>query len=467
VLPSALKKVTVLWALERALTAPRLLWYAACVAFTPACTPHFRTASTGTAGARGTGLREDPRGQSSGNGPNGLSRAGRTTLLNHILSRHSGEPIAIIINEFGNVGIDGQLVVGAEEDIVELNNGCICCTIRGDLTRAIGNILASGRRVGQILIETTGLADPAPIIQSFVLDDTLRSSTELDAIITIVDAKYVTEQLKNDQAREQVAYADVVLINKTDLVPVETVESLSRLVRSLNPLARIYPIQWGDVDVDRLLRVRAFDLGYALRLDPELLTDSAHQHDADIGCVSVRVHGAIDAGRFTRWLNQLVQTGPGSTTNQGNRRPRRRASPVRLPRRPSRKTVELLRVVAHRSRTGRHRGPARHRRGTGGAGDAESELRPTVGPTSRLRFSGGPTHAVHPEVLSQFRLNQHRCQEGDRDEELTCDREPRTSRRSVAARAVRLVRPAVDQGFLLSLFQIATAFDINLLHEFR
>jgi len=237
----------------------------------------------------------------------GFLGAGKTTLLNRILTRHTDAPIAVIVNEFGEVGIDAQLVVGAEEDILELNNGCICCTVRGDLTRAIGNILGSGRPISYILIETTGLADPAPIIQSFVLDETLRAATDLDAIVTIVDAKYVIDQLKNDQAREQVAFADVILINKIDLVMAAEVERVNRIVTSLNPLAHIYRTRDCEIDLSRVMRVGAFDLRNALRLDPDLLSDSAHQHDAEITAASIRTPGPIDPGRFSRWLNQLVQ----------------------------------------------------------------------------------------------------------------------------------------------------------------
>jgi len=237
----------------------------------------------------------------------GFLGAGKTTLLNRILTRHTDAPIAVIVNEFGEVGIDAQLVVGAEEDILELNNGCICCTVRGDLTRAIGNILGSGRPISYILIETTGLADPAPIIQSFVLDETLRAATDLDAIVTIVDAKYVIDQLKNDQAREQVAFADVILINKIDLVMAAEVERVNRIVTSLNPLAHIYRTQDCEIDLSRVMRVGAFDLRNALRLDPDLLSDSTHEHDSEITAVAIRASGPIDPARFLRWLNRLVQ----------------------------------------------------------------------------------------------------------------------------------------------------------------
>src|SRR6516164_6770163 len=150
----------------------------------------------------------------------GFLGSGKTTLLNHILSRRDTQRV-------GDIGIDGQLVIGAEEDILELNNGCICCTVRTDLTRAVANLLASGRTIDHILIETTGLADPAPVIQSFILDETLRSSTELDAIVTVVDARHVAEQLHNEQAREQVAFADVILINKIDLVSDRSIQDLA------------------------------------------------------------------------------------------------------------------------------------------------------------------------------------------------------------------------------------------------
>jgi len=238
----------------------------------------------------------------------GFLGSGKTTLLNHILSRRDTQRVAVIVNEFGDIGIDGQLVIGAEEDILELNNGCICCTVRTDLTRAVANLLASGRTIDHILIETTGLADPAPVIQSFILDETLRSSTELDAIVTVVDAEHIVEQLHNEQAREQVAFADVILINKIDLVADRALDDLGSRLRSLNPLATIHRTRNCEVDLGRVLGVRAFDLRNALKLDPQLLADSTHEHDAVITCVSIRDSGAIDATLFTRWLNELVQS---------------------------------------------------------------------------------------------------------------------------------------------------------------
>jgi G3E family GTPase len=237
----------------------------------------------------------------------GFLGSGKTTLLNHILSTTAAEKIAVIVNEFGEAGIDGQLVIDVQEDILELNNGCICCTVRGDLSRAVNKLIASGRRIDRIVIETTGLADPAPVIQSFILDEALRAHTELDAIVTVADARHIVDQLHNEQAREQVAFADVILLNKIDLISEPGVEERCRLLRSLNSLARIHRTVNCQVDLAAVLDVRAFDLRNALKLDPELLADSTHEHDVDIACVSLRERGSIDVTRFNRWINELVQ----------------------------------------------------------------------------------------------------------------------------------------------------------------
>jgi G3E family GTPase len=238
----------------------------------------------------------------------GFLGAGKTTLLNHILSAQRKQQIAVIVNEFGEVGIDAQLVIGAEEEIIELNNGCICCTVRGDLTRAVGNLLKSGRNIDHIVIETTGIADPAPVIQSFILDEILRSNVDLDSIVTVVDALHIAEQLQNEEAREQIAFADVVLVNKIDLVSTEEFQALLHLVRSLNPLAKIHQTKNCSIDLHHVLGVRAFDLRNALKLDPQLLTESAHEHTADISSVSIRAQGPLDPTRLTRWLNELAQS---------------------------------------------------------------------------------------------------------------------------------------------------------------
>lgn len=237
----------------------------------------------------------------------GFLGAGKTTLLNRILRGRAGEKIAVVVNEFGEAGIDGQLVIGAEEEILELNNGCICCTVRGDLTRAVDSLLARRGGIDRIVIETTGLADPAPVIQSFILEETLRTNTELDAVVTVVDARHVSGQLGNEQAREQIAFADVLILNKTDLASGDGLADVVRRLTSLNPLARIHQTTRCEIDLRHVLDVGAFDLRNALKLEPKLLDDIAHEHDADIGCVSIREPGAIDEARFMRWLNLLVQ----------------------------------------------------------------------------------------------------------------------------------------------------------------
>jgi G3E family GTPase len=237
----------------------------------------------------------------------GFLGAGKTTLLNRILAQNAGAPIAVIVNEFGEIGIDGQLIVGTDEDILELNNGCICCTVRGDLVRAITNIVASGRSLAHLVIETTGLADPAPIIQSFVLDETLRTATELDGVVTVVDAKHIAEQWRDEQAREQIAFADVIVVNKTDLVSAAETEAVCAQARALNPLAQIYPTRDCIIDNARIIGVEAFDLRNALRIDPNLLADTSHVHAADITAVSIRTEGPVDSVLFNRWLTGLVQ----------------------------------------------------------------------------------------------------------------------------------------------------------------
>ncbi len=237
----------------------------------------------------------------------GYLGSGKTTVLNHVLTRQHGKHIAVIINEFGEVGIDGQLVVSSDEDVVELNNGCICCTVRGDLIRTIDGLMSSGKAFDHVMIETTGLADPAPIIQSFVLEEALTTRLQLDAIVTVVDSRHIMAQLAGEQAREQVAFADVILLNKTDLVSESELEEVALRVRGLNPFARIHRTRLGEIDLDAVLNVGAFDLRKVLRLDPMILLDDSHQHDQDIGCVAISEPGVTHDGDLMRWLNQLVQ----------------------------------------------------------------------------------------------------------------------------------------------------------------
>jgi G3E family GTPase len=236
----------------------------------------------------------------------GFLGAGKTTLLNHILSEPGTGRIAVIVNEFGEAGIDGQLTLPTAETVIEINNGCICCKVRGDLIAALGDLLASGHSFDRVVIETSGLADPAPVIQSFVLDEVLRSRFTLDAIVTVADARHLPMQIEHDEAREQIAFADVVLLNKIDLEPASSIADVEAEIRRLNPLARIHRTRDCAVALGEVLDIGAFDLKNLLALDPALLEEHEHEHDDDIGCVAIRATGAVDDAKINRWLAELV-----------------------------------------------------------------------------------------------------------------------------------------------------------------
>jgi G3E family GTPase len=238
----------------------------------------------------------------------GFLGAGKTTLLNRLLAERAHERIAVVINEFGDVGVDGQLVTSTPETIVELNNGCVCCTVRGDLITALANLIGNGRSFDRMIIETSGLADPAPVIQSFVLDETLRAHYALDAIVTVVDALHLPMQIGHDEAREQIAFADVVLLNKTDLVLPAALEAAETELRRLNCLASIHHTRDCDIPLVRVLDVGAFDLKNVLQIDPNLLDNHDHEHSQDIICIAVQQSGPLDPIAFNRWLYALVQS---------------------------------------------------------------------------------------------------------------------------------------------------------------
>lgn len=237
----------------------------------------------------------------------GYLGAGKTTLLNHIITGTHGKRIAVIVNEFGEIGIDNQLVVGADEEIVEMNNGCICCTVRGDLIRIVRGLLERHDRLDHILIETTGLADPGPVLQSFFVDEILYSQLELDALVTVVDAKHIAEHWDSAEAIEQIAFADLVVLNKTDLATEPELSELEKRIRAINSVAHVYRARNAEVPLDRLLNVKAFDLKNALRVAPDLLTEDAHEHDESVRSVSFSDTGPVDGTALNRWLNRLVQ----------------------------------------------------------------------------------------------------------------------------------------------------------------
>ncbi|MCW5784229.1 MAG: GTP-binding protein [Nitrospirales bacterium] len=237
----------------------------------------------------------------------GFLGAGKTTLLNRILTTEHGKRVAVIVNEFGEVGIDNQLVVGADEEIFEMNNGCICCTVRGDLIRIISNLLKRKERFDYMVIETTGLADPAPVAQTFFVDDDMKRRLMLDAIVTVVDAKHIWEHLDSSpEAKEQIAFADVILLNKIDLVDAADVQRLEDRVRAINTMAKIYRTRDAQIEVDRLLNVGAFDLGRKLEIDPNFLGEEAHQHDPTVYSVSLTEKGQVDEARVNDWLREVL-----------------------------------------------------------------------------------------------------------------------------------------------------------------
>ncbi len=202
----------------------------------------------------------------------GFLGAGKTTLLNRILTEHHGKKLAVIENEFGEVGVDHQLVIQSEEELFEMNNGCICCSVRGDLIRILGRLLKRKDKLDGILIETTGLANPAPVAQTFFTDDEVKAAFKLDAIVTVVDAKHVSQHLdKDDESMKQVAFADVILLNKTDLVSPADLDALEARIKRINAVAKIHRTKNCDVNLDAVLDVGGFNLSRASELDPKFL----------------------------------------------------------------------------------------------------------------------------------------------------------------------------------------------------
>ena len=238
----------------------------------------------------------------------GYLGAGKTTLLNRLLTEQHGKKFAVIVNEFGELGIDNDLVVDAEEEVFEMNNGCICCTVRGDLIRIIEGLMKRKGRFDAILIETTGLADPAPVAQTFFVDDEVRNRTRLDSIITVVDAKNFLQRLEDShEAAEQVAFADIVLLNKVDLVSAAEVERVEARIRAINPMARLHRTDHCTMPVAELLDRGAFDLNRILEIEPNFLGEDDHQHDDAITSVSLRSATPLDGDKFSRWISELLR----------------------------------------------------------------------------------------------------------------------------------------------------------------
>lgn len=238
----------------------------------------------------------------------GYLGSGKTTLLNRILTEDHGEKICVIVNEFGEVGIDNELIVHSDEEIIEMNNGCICCTVRSDLIDTFERLLGEdGHSFDRIIIETTGLADPGPVIQTFFLDERSMSALQLDAVITVVDSANIERHWDSDELQEQIAFANVLLLNKSDLCSPEALRNIRDRVRRFNPLASIHETSNCNVQLEKIMDIGAFDLRAALVIDPELLSDTDHEHENAVSSVSIRLKGTLDSDRFNRWINEFVQ----------------------------------------------------------------------------------------------------------------------------------------------------------------
>jgi G3E family GTPase len=262
----------------------------------------------------------------------GYLGAGKTTLLNRILSEPHGKKFAVIVNEFGEIGIDNELVVNADEEVFEMNNGCICCTVRGDLVRIIDGLMRRKGKFDAIIVETTGLADPAPVAQTFFMDEAVGAKTRLDAVVTVADAKWLSDRLKDaPEAKNQIAFADVILLNKTDLVTPEELRELEARIRGLNPYARLHRTERAKIDISEVLGRNAFDLDRILTIEPDFLEGEDHNHDhhhdhgdhahgahhhhgnglkhyhdEDMQSVALRTDKALNPDKFFPWIQDLV-----------------------------------------------------------------------------------------------------------------------------------------------------------------
>ena len=264
----------------------------------------------------------------------GYLGAGKTTLLNRILSENHGKKYAVIVNEFGEIGIDNDLIIGADEEVFEMNNGCVCCTVRGDLVRILDGLMKRKGKFDAIIVETTGLADPAPVAQTFFVDEDVQKNARLDAVVTVADAKWLSDRLKDaPEAKNQIAFADVIVLNKTDLVTGAELAEVEARIRAINPYARLHRTERCKVALADVLERGAFDLDRILEIEPDFLEDGGdhdhhhdrghdhdhahhdhahghgglkHYHDEDMQSLSLRSGKPLDVTKFMPWLQQLV-----------------------------------------------------------------------------------------------------------------------------------------------------------------
>ncbi|TCH96619.1 GTP-binding protein [Roseococcus sp. SYP-B2431] len=238
----------------------------------------------------------------------GYLGAGKTTLLNRILTENHGKKFAVVINEFGELGVDNDLVVDADEEVFEMNNGCICCTVRGDLIRILSGLMKRREKFDGIIVETTGLADPAPVAQTFFVDEDVKRATKLDAIVTVVDAKHLLARLDDTkEAEEQIAFADLILLNKMDLVSEAEAVEVERRIRAINPMVELIRSTKSDAPIDSVIGRDAFNLDRILAREPDFLSgDDDHEHDSDINSISFEVSRPIDPEKFNTWMTDLL-----------------------------------------------------------------------------------------------------------------------------------------------------------------
>ncbi len=239
----------------------------------------------------------------------GYLGAGKTTLLNRILSEPHGKKYAVIVNEFGEIGIDNDLVVGADEEVFEMNNGCICCTVRGDLIRILDGLMKRKGRFDAIIVETTGLADPAPVAQTFFMDQDVSDAARLDAVVTVADAKWLSDRLKDaPEAKNQIAFADVIILNKIDLVTPQELDAVEERIRAINPYATLHRTKNCTLPIAEVLGRNAFDLDRIIELEPNFLeAGHHHHHDEDMQSVALNIDGEVDPEKFMPWISDLTQ----------------------------------------------------------------------------------------------------------------------------------------------------------------
>ncbi|OYV37255.1 MAG: cobalamin biosynthesis protein CobW [Acidocella sp. 20-61-6] len=239
----------------------------------------------------------------------GYLGAGKTTLLNRILSENHGKKYAVVINEFGELGVDNDLVVDSDEEVFEMNNGCICCTVRGDLIRIVGGLMKRSQKFDGIIVETTGLANPAPVAQTFFVDEDVKAKTRLDAIVTVVDAKHFLMRLEDSpEAADQVAFADVIVLNKLDLVSAEELAAVEARIKQINRYAEIHHATRAEVPIDKLLGLNAFDLGRVLESVPDFLEEDSHTHNEHLTSISLSCAAPLNAEKFQAWIGHILQT---------------------------------------------------------------------------------------------------------------------------------------------------------------